>query len=48
VFVWDVDGKPKYQWQLLGPVRTVAFTADGNHLAIGNSNGTVYVLRLKN
>jgi hypothetical protein len=26
--------------------RSVAFAHDGKHLAVGNSNGTVYVLRL--
>ncbi|MCP6768648.1 hypothetical protein NL529_27790, partial [Klebsiella pneumoniae] len=46
VFLWDADGKAKQQWRQSGLVRSVTFTADGRHLAIGNSNGTVYILRL--
>jgi WD40 repeat protein/tRNA A-37 threonylcarbamoyl transferase component Bud32 len=34
------------EWQLPGPVHAVAFAADSRHLATGNGNGTVYVLRL--
>ncbi len=47
VLIWDTDGKGIQRWRQSGPVRSVSFTADGRHLAIGNSNGTVYILRLK-
>jgi WD40 repeat protein len=32
--------------KLPGPIQALAFAPDSRHLAVGNSNGTVYVLRL--
>ena len=43
-------GKEKHLWQLrpgIGPIRAVAFDPSGRYLASGNSNGTLYILRLK-
>ena len=33
-------------WQLAGSVRRLVFSPDGQFLATGNGNGTVYILRL--
>lgn len=45
--VWDTaSGKALRTWDWPLPCRSVAFAHDGKHLAVGNSNGTVYVLRL--
>jgi WD40 repeat protein len=47
VVVWDAaTGKALYTWDWPLQCRSVAFAHDGKHLAVGNSNGTVYVLRL--
>jgi WD40 repeat protein len=46
VVVFDaVTGAKRHAWQLPGPVSTVAFAADGRHLATANGNGTIYILR---
>ena len=39
-------GKEAREWQLLDEGRALAFSSDGRHLAIGNSDGTLYILRL--
>ncbi len=45
--VWDVEGQRKREdRRLTEPVYGAALAADGRHLAIGNSAGTVYILRL--
>jgi WD40 repeat protein len=41
-----VTGKPMSTIALPGPVLSVAFAADGRHLATANGNGTVYILRI--
>jgi WD40 repeat protein len=47
IVVWDVESKRSLQeWQLPGPVITVAVAPDGRSFATGNSNGTAYILRL--
>jgi WD40 repeat protein len=47
VIVWDAaSGKKLRDWRFPGPVKCLAFASDGKHLATGNSNGTVYLLRL--
>jgi WD40 repeat protein len=47
VAVWDTaTGKALHAWDWPLQCRSVAFAHDGRHLAVGNSNGTVYVLRL--
>src|SRR5205085_1217375 len=49
VRLWDVSGtvsKQKRLWKFPGYVYPVSFLPDGHHLAIGNANGTIYILRL--
>jgi WD40 repeat protein len=47
VIVWDgASGEKLREWQMAGPVWCLAFAEDGRHLALGNGNGTAYVLRL--
>jgi WD40 repeat protein len=47
VRVWEVaTGKKQREWQMLDEGRALAFSSDGRHLAIGNSDGTLYILRL--
>jgi WD40 repeat protein/serine/threonine protein kinase len=36
----------RHEWKLPGAVRSLAVHPDGRHLAVGNVNGTIYVLRL--
>ncbi len=48
VILWDaVTGKKLKSWKLPGGVYSIAFAPDGRHLFLGNSNCTVYVLRLE-
>jgi WD40 repeat protein len=48
VLLWDgQSGELLRQWRLPGMVNAVAFAPDSRHLALANSNGTIYVLRLK-
>jgi WD40 repeat protein len=48
VILWDtVSQKQVRKWQLPGAVHGIAFAADGQHLALANGNGTVYILHLK-
>jgi WD40 repeat protein len=45
--LWDVaSGRKVREWQLLDEARALAFAPDGRHLAVGNDDGTMYVLRL--
>jgi WD40 repeat protein len=47
VRLWDVaTGKKQREWQLLDEARALAFSSDGRHLSVGNSDGTLYILRL--
>jgi WD40 repeat protein len=47
VGLWDAtSGARLRDWQLPGHVDAVAFSSDSRHLALGNANGTVYILRL--
>jgi WD40 repeat protein len=44
--VWDTaSGKQLHAWDWPGNIGAVAFAHDGKHLAVGNANGTIYVLR---
>jgi WD40 repeat protein len=46
VTLWDAaDGRKVTSWPL-PHAATVALAPDGRHLAVGNSNGTIWVLRL--
>jgi WD40 repeat protein/serine/threonine protein kinase len=48
IITWDAQSKTKqHEWLLPGAVNSVAFTPDGNHIATANSNGTIYILRVK-
>jgi WD40 repeat protein len=45
--VWDTaGGKQLHVWEWPGSIESVAFSRDGKHLAVGNANGTIYILRL--
>jgi WD40 repeat protein len=46
VVVWSASGKILHEWTFPGPVHCVSFAPDGYHLALGNGDGTVYILRL--
>jgi len=47
VILWRVEGAVTLkQWQLSGPAVGVEFAGDGDHIAIVNGNGTVYILRM--
>jgi WD40 repeat protein len=47
VRIWDVaTGVKRREWQFLDEARAMTFSSDGRHLAIGNSDGTMYLLRL--
>jgi hypothetical protein len=44
---WDVPSEARLRrWQLPGRINGLACAADGRHVAIGNSNGTIYGFRL--
>jgi WD40 repeat protein len=44
--LWDTaSGKQLRAWDWPGPIGTVAFAHEGKHLAVGNANGTIYVVR---
>jgi WD40 repeat protein len=46
--LWDTKtGKQLHAWKWPGDIGAVAFAHDGRHLAVGNANGTIYVLRLE-
>lgn len=46
--VWDAQtAKPLQEWTWPGNITSVAPAHDGRHLAVGNANGTIYVLRLE-
>jgi WD40 repeat protein len=47
VFLVDATTwKLRQKWSLTGVVNQVAFIGDNRHLALGNVNGTTYILRL--
>lgn len=47
VIVWNTDTRNKvHEWPLPGIVYNVAFAPDGRHLAIANSNSTIYILQV--
>jgi len=47
VNVWNVsDGKKLGQLELPTTPQSAVLAPDGRHLAVGNKNGTVWVLRL--
>jgi hypothetical protein len=45
--VWSIaTGQQERTWRMPAEVKAVVFAIDSRHLAIGNRNGTVYLLRL--
>jgi WD40 repeat protein len=45
--VWDTsDAREIYHRRLPGPVTSVAIAPGGRYLATGNSNGTIFIVRL--
>ncbi|MCS6851211.1 MAG: protein kinase [Gemmataceae bacterium] len=47
VIVWDIaNNRKRAEWKFPGPVLSVAIASDGRHIATGNANGTVFILRL--
>ncbi len=46
VVAFGLEGKELRRWPLPGPVSSVAFAADGKTLAVGNADGTAYLLEL--
>lgn len=46
VIVWETATGQLRDWKMPGPVNAVDFALDSRHLATGNANGTVYILRL--
>ena len=48
VTLWDMKTNRKLrEWKIPSEVQSAAFAVDGRHLALGNQNGTIYVLRLE-
>jgi WD40 repeat protein len=48
VRLWDVaSGEKLHEWHFNDEARALAFSSDGRHLAVGNSDGTLYLLRLE-
>jgi WD40 repeat protein/serine/threonine protein kinase len=46
--LWDLEANRNLQdWRLPGGISALLFAPDGRHLAVGNTNGTVYIIRLK-
>ena len=44
---WEASsGKKLREWQLGGAAYALRFSPDSRYLAVGNANGTIYVLRL--
>jgi WD40 repeat protein len=41
------SGQALNSWRFPGAIRDLAVAVDGRHLATANSNGTVYILRLR-
>ena len=46
VVVWKLATSEVFRWPMPGIVQHIAFAPDDRHLALGNGNGTVYILRL--
>jgi WD40 repeat protein len=47
LILWDVaGGEKRREWHLLDEARALAFAPDGRHLAVGNDDGTLYILRI--
>jgi WD40 repeat protein len=48
VRLWNVSGGDKlHEWHFNAEARALAFSSDGRHLVVGNSDGTIYLLRLE-
>jgi len=46
VIVWDAaSGQKLHEWKMPAEVNAVALAPDGRHVAIGNWNGTIYLVR---
>jgi WD40 repeat protein len=48
VRLWNVaSGEKVHEWHFKDETRALAFSSDGRHLAVGNSDGSLYILRFK-
>ena len=47
VRLFNAAGEPQTQWEFPMSPADLAFAPDGRHLLTANTNGTVYILRLK-
>jgi WD40 repeat protein/serine/threonine protein kinase len=48
LILWEAaTGKNLNDWKLSGAITSLAFAPDSRHLAVGNGNGTAYIMRLK-
>ncbi len=48
LILWEpATGKNLNDWKLGGAITSLAFAPDSRHLAVGNGNGTTYILRVK-
>jgi WD40 repeat protein len=48
VRLWNVaSGEKAREWRLSDEARAISFSSDGRHLAVGTSDGTLYLLRLE-
>jgi WD40 repeat protein/serine/threonine protein kinase len=43
---WETDSWQSHEWQSVMRLTALAFAPDSRHLAVGNENGTAYLLRL--
>jgi hypothetical protein len=48
IILWDLASSTRLQEiKLVDHIERIAFAPDGRHLAIGNDNGTIFILRIR-